>query len=407
MKFSKNDERAKAVRTTLVTIGVLASLVILFAFQNCAPVLPLDGVVDSSSIAVRATATPSSGLTPGAASGGGTYTGSPYDGTCVSDFASNNMAQAGTDVPGGNLLAFNSADGHAAFWNLSSGAVAKAQVCIIGAGWTVQAIGDFDGDLNPDIMWRDASGNVVVWLMRGSTRIATALVATVDSKFTVEGVADFNGDGKNDILLRNASNNFEILQMNGSAAPTVIALSAASNSSEHLMEIGSYYDPTSGKRKIALFFNDLMVWYMNGTSIASKASLPSGATTTSVTLNGVTTTSTYTILGVGDFNGDYNSDLLLQDNATMNLTLRALTFNTTTSSLAIYGDSPLIAPAPATWSLQSVQRINGDIFSDWVWLVSGGANPVLGYTPIANSPSPLSSIGAVQTGWTFFKYVHR
>ena len=406
MKLPSRAERTKATRTSLIAIGVLSSFVILFAFQNCSPVLPLDGVVDASSIAVRATATPASGTLPGITTTGG-YTGSPYDGTCVSDFASNNMAQAGTDVPGGNLLAFNYSDGHAAFWNLSAGNVSKAQVCIIAAGWSVQAVGDFNGDLNPDILWRDAAGNSVVWLMRGSTRIATALVATVSPALNIEGVADFDGDGKDDILLRDASNNFTILQMNGTSAPTVVPLSTASSAAEKLTEIGSYYDPTAGKRKIALFFNDLMVWYMNGTAVASKVALPSGATTTTTTSGGVTTTSTYKILGIGDFNGDYNSDLLIQDNSTMNLTLRALTFNTTSSSLAIYGDSALIAPPPATWTLQGVQRINGDIFSDWVWIVSGGTLPVLGYTPVSNSPGALSSIGSIRAGWTFFKYTHR
>ncbi len=405
MKFSRKAERTMAARKSLIAISILVSVAVLFAFQNCAPVLPLDGVVDASSIAVRATATPSSG-TSSVITPTGSYSGSAYDGTCVSDFASNNMAQAGVDVPGGSLLAFNNPDGHAAFWNLSSGSVAKAQVCIIGAGWAVQAVGDFDGDLNPDILWRDPSGNMVVWLMRGSSRIATALVAKVDTTFNVEGVADFNGDGKDDILLRDANNNFKILQMNGTSSPTIIDLSTASSAGEHLLEIGSYYDPTAGKRKIALFFNDLMVWYLNGTAIANKVSLPTGATKTTTSTGGVTSTSTYAILGIGDFNGDANSDLLIQDSATMNLTMRSLTFNTASSSLAIFGDSSLIGPPPASWTLLSVQRVNGDIFSDWVWTVSGGATPVLAYTPVTTSPGTLSSIGSIRTGWTFFKYSH-
>lgn len=397
MKVSK-----ETARTSLIALSMLASFVILFAFQNCAPVLPLDGVVDASSLAIRATATPATGTNSGTGSGGGLYNGSTYDGSCVSDASSNTMAQQGTDSPGGRLLAFNSADGHAAFWNLSGGNVARAQVCMIATGWTVQAIGDFDGDLNPDVLWRDGSGHTVVWLMRGSTRISTALVATLPTTYNIEGVADFDGDGKDDLLVRDQNNVFKIIQMNGTSAPTIVALDSAVNASEHLLEVGSYYDPVAGKKKVALFFSDLMVWYMNGTSIASKKSLPTGATTTTTG----STTSTYKILGVGDFNGDYNSDLLVQDNATLNLTIRALTYNSATSSFAIYGDSPLIAPAPASWTLQTVQRINGDIFSDWVWILSGGTYPTLGYTPVMNSPGALSSIGYIRTGWTFFKYTH-
>jgi hypothetical protein len=36
-----------------------------------------------------------------------------------------------------------------------------------GANWTIVAIGDFDGNGDWDILWKDTSGNVAIWQMSG------------------------------------------------------------------------------------------------------------------------------------------------------------------------------------------------------------------------------------------------
>ncbi len=81
--------------------------------------------------------------------------------------------------------------------------------------WSVQGVGDFNGDGKADIVWRDASG--AVWLMGGSTLIASADLGVVPLDWTIERVGDFNGDGKTDILWRNASGSIGIWLMNGTS----------------------------------------------------------------------------------------------------------------------------------------------------------------------------------------------
>jgi hypothetical protein len=405
MKFSGKFSK-EATRTAAIATSVLASFVILAAFQNCSPVLPLDGVVDASSIAVRPTATPG-GTPPTGIGTGSVYTGPQYDGVCTSSFADDPMALDGTDVAGGGLVAFNDSSGRAAFWSLSNGALSRGSVCYMNiSGYTVQAIGDFDGDLNQDVLWRQSStGNAVVWLMRGASRLQTAMVATIASTYNIEGTADFDGDGKDDLLLRDTSNGLVVMQMNGVNAPTSVSLGGTLTSAQSLTDISTYFDPAAGKKKIALFFKDSgatlgrLVWYMNGTSVANQATLPSGFTTTG--------TSTYDILGVGDFNGDYVADFLLQDRSTKNLRIRYAVYNSAGPTFAVYGDSAENLPPPAAWAFQGVQRINGDIYSDWLWIVSGGSFPTLGYTPVVNTPAALNSIGYIRSGYSLFKYSHR
>ena len=123
---------------------------------------------------------------------------------------------------------------------------------------------DFNGDGNSDIVWRDSSGNVAIWLMNGADgvvvgrrwRRAQHLVdrraarlrwrrqgrpavaghqrqqrhlvherqrrsprpppsATIPTSWTVVGTGDFNGDGLGDILWGDSNGNLAVWLMNG------------------------------------------------------------------------------------------------------------------------------------------------------------------------------------------------
>jgi FG-GAP-like repeat len=74
-----------------------------------------------------------------------------------------------------------------------------------------EAIGDFDGDGDNDILWRNGS-SVSLWTMnKGAFVSQTALTQSANPNFVVAGVGDFNNDGRQDVVWRNQSTNTTVL----------------------------------------------------------------------------------------------------------------------------------------------------------------------------------------------------
>src|SRR5262249_34249626 len=74
---------------------------------------------------------------------------------------------------------------------------------------------DLNGGGQTDIVWRNNSGEVYVWLTNGLGIVAQGAVENVENDWQIAGIGDFNGDGRADILWRNASGEVYLWLMNG------------------------------------------------------------------------------------------------------------------------------------------------------------------------------------------------
>ena len=88
------------------------------------------------------------------------------------------------------------------------------------ASWTIAGIGDFNGDGYSDIVWRQSSGALALWDMKGSTVASSSTVTSQgsaiapDASWTVAGIGDFNNDGRADMLWRQTTGALALWQMN-------------------------------------------------------------------------------------------------------------------------------------------------------------------------------------------------
>ena len=54
--------------------------------------------------------------------------------------------------------------------------------------WALALVGDYNGDGLSDLLWRDTSGNTVIWFMNGTTAASTAGLGNVPTSWTVQSV---------------------------------------------------------------------------------------------------------------------------------------------------------------------------------------------------------------------------
>jgi DNA-binding GntR family transcriptional regulator len=188
-----------------------------------------------------------------------------------------------------------------------------------------------DGDGMGDILWKDNSGNVAMWLLNGATPVTMVGLGAVPATFTVAGVGDFNGDRKFDILWRDGSGNTSIWFMNGAqvASSAVVGNIATTWS---VVGTGDF----DGNGMSDIIWQDgsgnTSVWLMNGAAVATSASLGNVPTT-------------WTMAETGDFDGNGTSDLLWHNNSGET----AIWF----MSGVTVSSSALVGTIPTTWLLQT------------------------------------------------------
>jgi len=98
-----------------------------------------------------------------------------------------------------------------AMWQVSGALVASAGLGNVPSNWMIQGFGDFYGDGDIDILWRDSNtGAVAIWNLNGTQIKSTTTLGAVPNTWNVVQTGDYNGDGTSDILWQDNSGNLAI-----------------------------------------------------------------------------------------------------------------------------------------------------------------------------------------------------
>jgi hypothetical protein len=232
-----------------------------------------------------------------------------------------------------------------------SAATAAAAITFAASG----VVHDLTGDGKPDILWRSVvTGANVIWHMDGLTRGGLGVLETVpDLGWTLVGAGDFNGDGTPDIVWYYSVTGDTVVWHMGQFGLARTGHSILDVEPDLAWTIVGIGDFNGDGRSDILWRNTvtgaLRVWYMDGMTRTGE-----GALETETDL-------TWTVAGTGDFNGDGRPDILWRNSATGANRVWCLNGTTRTGIAALDPETDL------AWTIVGTGDFNGDGTPDILW----------------------------------------
>jgi hypothetical protein len=252
---------------------------------------------------------------------------------------------------------------------------------------------DFNADGLGDILWRNDNGDLSLWTAQPGANLSFAFqdLSVVPTDWSVAGTGDFNGDGKADILWNNLNGDIDLWTTQSGSSATFAYWNLGGGSSEHIAGVGDFNG--DGKADILMWFDGGGERFIVAEVSASSGPQPSAGPGLAFDNVGALPPGG-TIDGVGDFNGDGRSDILVQDGTGLvQIWLSQALSNNSYSFPVIYwtlGRFP-------TWHVLGAGDINGDGKADILWLNDNGeldvwlsSSSTFGFTPIGVTTLPSS-----------------
>lgn len=272
--------------------------------------------------------------------------------------ASGATFENGTDASGASrTFLYDKPTGHLVFDSNGSGAGGKTLLATlitepdstaVDASWGVEATGDFDGDGDSDILWRNANGETRLWQMNNNAKAQGQGLPVIDSSWKIGGAGDFDNDGTDDILWHN------------SASGELVAWQMQNGQKSEGFLLGTV-DPSWSVQAVADFNGDGTddVLYRNTvTNEALVWTVNNNAKTEGYGLGEID--SVWKIAGNGDFDNDGTADIAFRNSATGELLLWQMQNGQKT-------DGHLLGAADSVWNVVSLGDTNTDGTADVIW----------------------------------------
>jgi Ca2+-binding RTX toxin-like protein len=263
---------------------------------------------------------------------------------------------------------------------------------VVPIAWQIAGTGDFNGDGRDDILWRNVDGQLSNWLATdngGYTPNDSNAAAFVSTSWSVVGTGDFNGDGFDDILWRHTDGTLSNWLNNAYGSGGFIPNDANA----------ARFVPTSWTVVGTGDFNgdgrDDVLWRNSNGQVSDWLGQANGGfvLNDAVALTQVDTA--WKVVGTGDFNGDGRDDILWRHtNGSLSNWLGQANGGFVNNG-AISGTF-----VPLTWTVVAVGDYNGDGRDDILWRNSNGI--VTDWLANANgsfTPNDAAAAQVVPTAW--------
>ncbi len=275
---------------------------------------------------------------------------------------------------------FRDTSGNVAMWEMTLGTGAIKQSNLVGTvplPWSIVAQRDFAGNGYSAILWRDTSGDLGMWQMKGPAIQGITSYGPVPTSFQVVGTGEYNADGMGDILWQDSQGNLSISFMNG---PQI-------TSTQSIGQLPSGWVIAQTDRRGAVFLRnttngDVAVWVLKGATIVRAVDLGS------VPLS-------WTIAGIGDFDGNGSSDILWTD-TTGDVAIWLM--ETNPNLVQVLSAASLGTVSPSRWSIAHTGDYSGDGKADILWIDNTGN--VAAWFMNGTTVSSSVTYGNIGTSWT-------
>jgi hypothetical protein len=209
-----------------------------------------------------------------------------------------------------------------------------------------------------DIAWRnETTGDTRAWEMNNTTFVSSANILQFGGNWRLAAVADFNQDGKADILYRNAVDfSMVVWYMNGATLASTGSMPGVADANWKVVAAGDLNGdgfPDLIWRHSTTF--TMAAWLMRDNVLLSTASLPT------------VPDANWQVKGLGDFNRDGKLDLVWRNENAFTTAVWLMNGTTFVSAVAL----PTVG---APWNLVGVGDMNLDGDADLIWRTSSGSN---------------------------------